>query len=166
MKLAGMLFLLVIAPALSISMSTSAMVAVASKSAGPLPTPTPALTKVPFESYRGVTVGMPQFQAREKLGEASQRSNAGDYFVFSETESAQVLWDKEQKVKSITINYTGNLKLAPSAKDVLGEDVNKETDGSVYKLVRYPDAGFWVSYNRTAGDGSTVVVTLQKLNKQ
>ena len=131
-----------------------------------IPTPSPAEPKTRYESYRGVTVGMSQAQAREKLGAAEQRSNSGDYYVFSTTESAQVLFDRDQTVKSITVNYTGNIKTAPSPKEILGEDAKKESDGSIYKLVRYPSAGFWVSFNRTAGDGPTIIVTLQKMPKE
>jgi hypothetical protein len=37
-------------------------------------------------------------------------------------------------------------------------------DGSMYKLVRYEQLGFWVSYNRTASDSVVIVtITLQKI---
>ena len=51
----------------------------------------------------------------------------------------------------------------PSPKDVLGTDADKKPDGSLYKLVRYPKAGYWVSYSRTAGDSPTITVTMQKI---
>jgi hypothetical protein len=51
----------------------------------------------------------------------------------------------------------------PSCKDVLGADAEKKTDGSVYKLIRYPKAGYWVSYSRTAGSDATVTVTMQRI---
>lgn len=130
------------------------------------PTPSPEQVKPSYESYRGVTIGMPAADSRAKLGEPSQRSNSGDYYVVSPNESVQVLYDKEQLVRSITVNYSGSLKMAPSVKDVLGEDVKKEPDGSIYKLIRYPAVGFWVSYNRTAGGDAVVVITLQKMPKQ
>jgi hypothetical protein len=130
------------------------------------PTPSPDQVKPSYESYRGVTIGMSAADSRAKLGEPSQRSNSGDYYVVSPTESVQVLYDKEQLVRSITINYSGSLKMAPSVKEVLGEDVKKEPDGSIYKLIRYPSVGFWVSYNRTAGSDAVVVITLQKMPKQ
>ena len=34
---------------------------------------------------------------------------------------------------------------------------------SKHKLVRYPKAGCWVSYSRTAGDTPIVTVTIQKM---
>ncbi|MBP6002908.1 MAG: hypothetical protein KA746_05690 [Pyrinomonadaceae bacterium] len=167
MKLAAGFLLLVFSIGLFVNVSGTASHAAGADSITPGPTPETAAAKTPpYSTYRGVTVGMAQAAAREKLGEASQRSNAGDYYAVSATESAQILWDKDQTVKSITVNYSGNLKMAPSTKDVVGEDIKKEADGSIYKLVRYPESGFWVSYNRTAGDDPTVVITLQKMAKQ
>jgi hypothetical protein len=46
---------------------------------------------------------------------------------------------------------------------VFGEDIEAKADGSKSRLVRYPKAGFWVSYNRTAGDTPLVTVTIQKM---
>jgi hypothetical protein len=53
----------------------------------------------------------------------------------------------------------------PTCKDVLGSEAEKKDDGSVYKLVRYPKAGYWVSYSRTAGNDATVTITMQKIQK-
>ena len=53
---------------------------------------------------------------------------------------------------------------APTAKAVMGTDIEAKPDGSLYKLVRYPKAGYWVSYSRTAGDAPIVSVTMQKIN--
>jgi hypothetical protein len=51
----------------------------------------------------------------------------------------------------------------PSAKDILGSEADAKADGSKYKLVRYPKAGYWVSYSRTAGNEPTITVTMQKI---
>ncbi|HQY67277.1 MAG TPA: hypothetical protein PLD38_08360 [Pyrinomonadaceae bacterium] len=131
----------------------------------PTAMPTPEDPQPVYTSYKGVTVGMSQDDARAKLGESSQRSNSGDFYTISDTESVQVLYDKSQTVKSITVNYSGSLKMAPTTKAVLGEDVKKESDGSIYRLVRYPSAGFWVSYNRTAGGDATIIITMQMIPK-
>jgi len=52
----------------------------------------------------------------------------------------------------------------PTARDVLGTDAEAKADGSQYKLLRYPKAGYWVSYSRTAGSTPTTTVTLQKID--
>jgi hypothetical protein len=46
---------------------------------------------------------------------------------------------------------------------VLGVELQAKPDGSMYELKRYPDAGYWVSYNRTAGDKPIVTITMQKI---
>jgi hypothetical protein len=46
---------------------------------------------------------------------------------------------------------------------VLGVELIAKPNGSMYQLVRYPDAGYWVSYNRTAGDKPIVTITMQKM---
>jgi hypothetical protein len=48
-------------------------------------------------------------------------------------------------------------------QQVFGEDFETKPDGSKHKLVRYPKAGYWVSYSRTAGDTPIVTITIQKL---
>ncbi len=125
-----------------------------------------AQTSSLYNSYRGVTIGLTADQAREKLGAPKEKSNAGDYFVFSASESAQVLYDTDQTVKAISINFMGDLKAAPTPKDVVGMDVKKEADGSINKLVRFPKSGYWVSYIRTGGDDPMIVVTLQKMARE
>ena len=51
----------------------------------------------------------------------------------------------------------------PTAKDVLGADAETKADGSIHKVMRFPKAGFWVSYSRTAGNEPTVTITMQKI---
>jgi len=52
----------------------------------------------------------------------------------------------------------------PDPKNVVGE-LEIKTDGSAYKLVRYPKAGYWVSYSRTAGKDPTTTITMQKIDR-
>jgi hypothetical protein len=35
-------------------------------------------------------------------------------------------------------------------------------DGSLYKMVTYPRAGYWVAYSRTTGDSPMVMIAMQK----
>lgn len=115
-----------------------------------------------FTNYKGVTLGMSADDVRRKLDGLKEKSKEQDFFIFSDNESAQVYYDAESKVMAVSLNYVGEGSNTPDAKAVLGEDVEAKADGSMYKLVRYPEAGYWVSYSRTAGSSPLVTVTMQK----
>lgn len=116
-----------------------------------------------YREYKGVRIGMSVDEARQKLGTPQEKGDLQDFYVFSEKEIAQVFYT-EKKVSAIAIMYTGEQSGAPSVTAVLGSTVDPKADGSVYKMIRYPKAGCWVSYSRTAGDSPLVTVTVQKLN--
>jgi hypothetical protein len=116
-----------------------------------------------FTNYKGVTLGMSADDVRRKLDGLKEKSKEQDFFIFSDNESAQVYYDTEGKVMAVSLNYVGEGGNAPDAKAVLGEDVEAKADGSIYKLVRYPEAGYWVSYSRTAGNAPLIIVTMQKI---
>jgi hypothetical protein len=125
--------------------------------------PGPPVVEEPiFQDYKGVKIGMTADEARQKLGTPKDMSDAQDFYVFSEKETAQVFYDATKKVTAISIDYTGEESGAPLCKSVLGTEVENKADGSMYKLVRYPKQGYWVSYNRTAGNTPTISVTIQK----
>lgn len=46
-----------------------------------------------------------------------------------------------------------------------GMSVTPNADGSIYKLIRYPDKGYWVSYSKTAGKQPLTTVMLQKIDR-
>jgi hypothetical protein len=115
-----------------------------------------------YVEYKGVSIGMETGEVRKKLGAPTDKSDAQDFFAFSDKESAQVYYDKG-KVMAVSVNYVGDGSGAPLPKVVLGTEVEAKADGAMYKLVRYPDAGYWVSYNRTGGDDPLVTVTMQKI---
>lgn len=128
------------------------------------PQPTPASDEKPgFFPYRGVSIGMTADAARSALGAPKEKSNEMDLYIFSDTETAQVFYDAAQQVKAIAITYSGDLKSAPTPKLIFGEDVAPRPDGGIFKMVRYPKAGFWVSYNRTAGDDVVISIAIQKM---
>ena len=54
-------------------------------------------------------------------------------------------------------------KSAPVPKSVIGSDIEAKQDGSLYKLVRYPKVGYWVSYTRTAGEDPMTIIAIQKI---
>jgi hypothetical protein len=116
-----------------------------------------------FIEYKGVRIGMEADEVRKKLGNPADKGDVQDFYQFSEKESAQVYYDKGHKVMAVSINYVGDNSGAPMPSVVLGSEIEAKADGAMYKMVRYPEAGYWVSYNRTGGDDPLVTVTMQKI---
>lgn len=116
-----------------------------------------------LQDYRSVRIGMSAAEVRAKLDNLKDQSPGQDFFVFSDKESAQIYYDEEKKVMAISVDYFGEKSNAPSPEAVLGIDIEAKPDGSLYQLNRYPDAGYWVSYNRTAGDKPIVTITIQRI---
>src|SRR5664279_415277 len=54
-----------------------------------------------YNDYKGVRLGMTPEEARTKLGKPAFSDNELDYFVFSDTETVQVGYDAQRKVKII-----------------------------------------------------------------
>jgi hypothetical protein len=123
--------------------------------------PTP--DKAAYAGYKGVMVGLSVDEARKKLGNPKDKSDTQDFFVFSDNESAQVYYDATKNVSLVSVSFVGKVDGIPSPKEVFGEDVVPKGDGSVFKMVRYPKAGYSISYNRTAGDDPIVTITIQKV---
>jgi len=117
-----------------------------------------------FQEYKGVRLGMTAEEARKKLGTPTDKSDAQDFYVVSEKESIQVMYDGAKKVSALALIYMNAGDKAPTPKAVMGDELEARPDGSLYKLVRYPKAGYWVSYSRTAGNSPVVSVTMQKMN--
>jgi hypothetical protein len=132
-------------------------------SAMPLPILAQASVKPVYSGYKGVSIGTKIDDARTKLGSPKDKSDAQDYYVFSDNETAQVLYDNDHAVRVISINYIGKLQAVPTPKDVFGGDVAANADGSVNKMVKYPKAGYWISYYKTGGDDPMIVITMQKM---
>jgi hypothetical protein len=118
-----------------------------------------------FHEYRGVKIGWVADEVRKKLGSPANKGDEQDFYVFGEKETAQVLYDKGQ-VTAISIDFMNGAKEVITPQQVFGADVEAKADGSKYKLVRYPKAGYWVSYSRTAGDTPIITVTIQRLPAQ
>jgi len=85
-----------------------------------------------------------------------------DYYTISDTETAQVVYDKQRKVVTISVDYLDGVG-APDNKLVVGGELEQRPNGSLYKMVRHEALGFWVSYNRTSGPVVIVTVTIQKM---
>lgn len=116
-----------------------------------------------FSDYRGVSIGMSADEVRNKLDHLKEKGKVQDFFVFSDSETAQVYYDGEDKVMAVSVNYVGDDSNAPQPAAVLGEEIQARPDGSVYELKRYPAAGYWVSYSRTAGKNPIITVTMRKM---
>lgn len=122
-----------------------------------------AASNVPvFSDYRGIKIGMSADEVRSKIN-GVKKGDGQDLLTSSEHESAQIYYDDKGKVTAISIDYFGDNNGAPTPEAVLGAALQAKPDGSMYQLNRYRDAGYWVSYNRTAGDKPIVTITMQKM---
>lgn len=115
-----------------------------------------------FTDYRGIKIGMTADEVRAKFDDLKEDERQ-DYLLLSDRESAQIYYDDTGKVIAISVDYFGDNSKAPTPDAVLGAAPQAKPDGSMYQLTRYPDAGYWVSYNRTAGDKPIVTITIQKM---
>ena len=113
-----------------------------------------------FSDYRGIKIGMTAKEVRSNV-EGIKKGDDQDSLFYSDKESAQIYYDKDGKVTAISVDYFDNN--APAPETILGEALQAKADGSMYQLKRYPDKGYWVSYNRTAGAKPIITITMQKL---
>lgn len=117
-----------------------------------------------FQEYRGVQIGWLADDVRKKLGIPADKGDEQDFYVFGEKETAQILYDKAtHKVTAISVDFMNGATDVITPQQVFGADFETKPDGSKHKLVRYPKAGYWVSYSRTAGDTPIVTITIQKM---
>ena len=114
-----------------------------------------------YSEYRGVRIGMTAAEVRTKLGTPQLPGDDMDFYVFSDKEAAQIVYDTSHIVKTISVDYVGGIG-APDYKAVVGPDVEVRADGSLYKQMHYDSFGIWVIYNRGTGDAATVTITIQK----
>lgn len=112
--------------------------------------------------FRGVKIGMATDEARKKLGSPREKSAEQDFYLFNDNEAVQIYYEKGT-VSAIAIDYMSGSNGVPTPKAVLGAEAEAKADGSIHKVVRYPKAGYWVSYSRTAGTEPTITVTMQKI---
>jgi hypothetical protein len=115
-----------------------------------------------FTNFKGVELGMAATDARLKLGIPSDKGEEQDFFSFSDKNTAQVYYDHDKKVYAISVNYLGGDNI-PTPQSVVGSDVETKPDGSLFKRVTYPKAGYWVAYNRTGGNDPLITITMQKM---
>ena len=97
-----------------------------------------------------------------KLGNPVLKDTEMDYYVLSDSVTAQVVFDANHKVRTISVDYANGAG-APDYRSVVGPELTTRPDGSAYSMVRYESRGFWVSYSKTAGPVIVVTITIQKI---
>ena len=114
-----------------------------------------------FLDYRGIQIGWLADEVRKKLGTPVDKGDEQDLYVFNEKEFCSVIYDKTtRKVTAISVDFMNGASNPITPEQVFGSDVETKSDGSKYRLVRYPKAGYWVSYNRTAGTTPMITITM------
>ncbi len=116
-----------------------------------------------FAQFKGVSIGTPADEVRKKLTGLQDKSDDLDIYMINDNHSVQVYYDKGKAVSAISIDFMSGANDAPAPKEVIGSELDTRADGSSYKMVRYPKAGFWVSYSKTAGNSPTITITMQKI---
>ena len=117
-----------------------------------------------LQNYKDIKIASAADEVRDKLGKAVIDDKDGFYYEFDD-EIVQIRLDADKTIRLISVTYAAKNQNAPKLEDVFGTEIAAEprTDGIIYKLVRYPEAGYWVAYSRPAGEKPTVTVTMQKL---
>ena len=149
------------APAL-LSVLVAALAFAAAQARAPQNGPDKDKEEPPFHAYKGVSIGMSADEARKLLGNPTDKGDKQDFYSFNDKEACQVYYDDAHKVFAVSVTYLGGGSV-PVPKSVLGTDIEAKQDGSLYKLVRFPKAGYWVSYTRTAGDEPMTIIAIQKI---
>ncbi len=126
---------------------------------------TPKAMKPALQDYKDIKIGSTADEVRDRLGKAVIDDKDGFYYEFDDTEIVQIRLDSDKTIRLISVTYASQNKDTPKLEEVFGSDTSAKprADGMIYKLVRYPEAGYWVAYSRTAGEKPTVTVTMQKL---
>ena len=119
--------------------------------------------KPAYRDYKGVTIGMSADEARAKLGAPTDKGDTQDFYNLSDKQTVQVYYGADKKVAALVVTYLNAAADAPACKAIFGSDAEAKPDGSVHRMERYPKAGCWLSYSRTAGDSPLVVITLSKI---
>jgi len=126
-------------------------------------TTTPGDGQPAFHEFRGVHIGMLADEARKKLGTPRDKSPEQDFYLFNDNEAVQLNYDKDGTVSAISVDFMTGANSIPTSKDVLGAEAEAKADGSIFKRIDYPKAGYWISYSRTAGNEPTTTITIQRI---
>lgn len=116
-----------------------------------------------YREYRGVRLGMTAEEVHAALGAPKDTDGRQEFFAFSNAETTQVFYDAQRRVWAVTANYLGDVSGAPTPEQIFGVPAEVKPDGSIYKMVRYTSAGYYVAYSRDGGDAPLTSVVMQKL---
>lgn len=118
-----------------------------------------------LKDYKEIVIGMPAEGVRDKLGKAELDDRNTLFYRFSEDETAQIILDDSKNVRIISAMYLDKKGTAPKPADIFGDgvEITPNEEGALYKVVRYPDAGYVVMYSRSSGDNPMVIVTMQRM---
>jgi outer membrane protein assembly factor BamE (lipoprotein component of BamABCDE complex) len=149
----------------ALTLATSAVVSTSQAQARKPAQVTAQIAQPLWQEYRGVRLGMTAAQVAQKIGAPKEANDRDQFYAFSDSETAQVFYDTQHVVIAVTANYLGEQSGAPSPEKVFGTPVEVKPDGSIYKMVKYPQAGYFIVYTRGAGDNPLVTVAMQKIEE-
>ena len=120
--------------------------------------PVPAMT-----DFRRASIGTAADDLKKAWGKPEVEDDTGFIYEFSEKEMAQVAINGDKKVDAIAVTFRDGTG-APKAEEIFGpnEKIVRKDDGSLFHMVRYEEAGYWVSY-LSQGPGKMVILTYKKL---
>jgi hypothetical protein len=129
--------------------------------------PAPAAAATPaaplYSEFKGVKIGTSRDEARKMLGNPREKDKQQDFFLLSDRERARVYYDDKGAATAVIVTYVGKSGDIPTPKAILGTEPEQKPDGSIYKIVYYPEAGYWIAYSRTAGDNPLTIITMQRI---
>jgi hypothetical protein len=146
-----------------ISAQTANVPANQTKPAVPTTAAATAISVPAMTEFRKAGIGTTANELKESWGKPEVEDKTGFIYEFSDKEMAQIAVDADQKVDTIAVTFRDGVG-APKAQEVFGpkEKIERKGDGGVFHMVRYPEAGYWVSYF-SQGEGKTVIITYKKI---
>jgi len=87
-------------------------------------------------------------EARKEARRAGRQGDAQDFFMFSRRSLVRSSTTRATRCSPSPSPSLGNGSGAP-AEGRARTEIEAKADGSMFKLIRYPVAGYWVSYSKT-----------------
>ena len=118
----------------------------------------PAMTE-----FRKAGIGTTVDDLKKAWGKPEVEDKSGFLFELADNQTAQVEIDPDGKVTAIAVTFRDGSG-APKAEEVFGpnEKIDPKEGGALFHMVRYPEAGYWVSYS-SQGNGKPVILMFKKI---